>query len=117
MASCLSTTSTFLESDVLTNYKEFMNVGEKYADDATSFQTSMTNIYDAVNVLSSTIDQISDCIEGIDVTINEASSGVLNIATKTSNMVAETNKNTQIVSETNKSVSALKEIVDSFTLH
>lgn len=117
MTTCIQNTSNFLNQVILTNYQDFMNIGKQYLNDASSIQDSMSTISDKVNSLSDTINQVADSIEGISSTISEATSGVLNIASKTSDMNKETYKSASEVTQTIESLHQLKVIVDSFVLH
>ena len=117
MANCLTDTNTFLGQDILEHYKTFNEIGDQYVSDANLFKTDMNAIYTAITSLSDTITQITDCIEGISITINEASGGVLNIATKTSDMVRETSLSSEAVTSNTTNVEALKEIVKRFSLN
>ena len=117
LTTCLTDTSDFLGSDVLDNYKHFMTVGKQYAQDAQSFNTSMTTLCDGTEELTQQIAQMTDCIEGIHLTINEAAKGILDIATKTSDMSIATQQSAQNVADTNTSLQALDVIVHRFKLH
>lgn len=116
MSACLVDTSHFLENVVLTDYDNFMDVGKQYADDASNFQNNMSHIYNAINALAQTTAQINDAIQGINATMAESSSGVMNIAEKTGDMVKATTQ-TQHLANTNKDcITELEKIVKSFTL-
>ena len=117
LSNCLTETYTFLEQVVLSNYKDFISVGEKYREDASSIQETMLCITDKISTLSDTINQVTDCIEGINETINESSTGILDIATKTSDMSKETYQTTAQTEQKIQELEQLKQIVDSFTLH
>ena len=116
MAACLEETTRFLEDVVLTDYSDFMQVGEKYAEDASSFQHNTKETYEAIHDLSTTIAQISEAIAGINATINEANRGVLDIANKTNDMVKETGNTDQIAITHKESIRQLEEIISTFIL-
>ncbi len=117
MSSCLVDTSQFLESVVLTDYDNFMNVGKQYAEDAHQFQENMTQIYTAINALVQTTGQINETIQGINFTITESSTGIMDIAEKT-NVIVKSTSDTQELANLNKaSTEQLEAIVKSFTLN
>ena len=116
MSSCLVDTSQFLETVVLTDYNNFMNVGKQYAEDANQFQDNMTQIYTSINALVQTTGQINEAIQGINSTINESSAGIMDIAEKT-NVIVKSTTDTQELANLNKTSSEqLEIIVKSFTI-
>ncbi len=117
ITACLDETCHFLNQVVLSNYKDFMSIGEQYRLDATSFDEHMKNIMTKISDLSRTISQITEGMEGINITITESSTGILDIATKTSDMSKEAYQTTLQTKETMVALESLQKIVDSFTLH
>lgn len=117
MSLCLNETSQFLSQVVLSNYKDFMAISEKYTLDASKLQENMATISNKITNLSETITQVTNSIEGINLTISEASDGIFNIAAKTTDMSKETYKSAQETAQTVESLTTLKDIVSSFTLH
>ena len=116
MSTCLNQTIEFLETNVLSDYQEFSNISKQYKDDADAFGDRMNAVKKSIQNLSKEIDDIVGSIEGIDVTIKEASSGVSNIADKTSGMVSETLRSAEKVSGCRKAVSNLDDIIQRFRL-
>ena len=116
MSECLTETTSFLESNVLSDYKEFGKVSEQYKNDADTFGSSMNEIKESINTLNTAIETIVDAINGIDTTINEASTGVTDIAEKTSNMVNETSGSSDKVDECRRAVAELSDIIKQFKL-
>lgn len=117
MSSCLIDTSQFLESVVLTDYDNFMNVGKQYAEDAHQFQENMTQIYAAINALVQTTGQINETIQGINFTITESSTGIMDIAEKTNVIVKSTSYTQELATLNKASTDQLEAIVKSFTLN
>ncbi len=116
MAECLTTTTEFLEKNVISDYKEFGKVSVQYRDDANTFGNSMSTIKDSIKSLNRDLSNIVYAIEDIDKTVNDASNGVTDIADKTSNIVGETSGSMSDVEECKKAVSDLNVIIDRFTL-
>ncbi|MCM1258831.1 MAG: methyl-accepting chemotaxis protein [Roseburia sp.] len=116
MASCLEETNSFLETSVLSDYKEFEEVGNQYREDADSFKESMIQVNRGIGHLTDVIEEISKAVDGINNTIGEAATSVSNIAGKTSDMVEKTSATQSMVDVCFDSVGNLQKIVDTFQL-
>ena len=116
MSECLTQTTSFLETNVLSDYQEFGKVSLQYKDDANTFGDSMSNIKRSVESLAAEIDHIVGAITGIDTTVTESSHGVVNIAEKTTEMAMETSDSFDKVNECKEAVSSLNEIINRFSL-
>ena len=116
MSECLTQTTSFLETNVLSDYQEFGKVSLQYKDDANTFGDSMSNIKKSIESLASEIDHIVGAITGIDTTVTESSHGVVNIAEKTTEMAMETSDSFDKVNECKEAVSDLNEIINRFSL-
>lgn len=116
MSSCLIDTSNFLEQVVLNDYNDFQDVGKQYACDAHTFQNYMSQILEAINTLTATTTKINDSVQGINITMAEASKGVMDIAEKTSDMVRATTKTDALAANNKECVNKLEEIVKIFKL-
>ena len=116
MADCLEETTTFLEQTVLSDYKEFEQVGDQYQVDADTFETSMNGVKDSMLQLSDSIEAIAQALSGINDTIGESAIGVSDIAEKTSSMAEKTGTTHDMVSECYECAANLRKIVDQFVL-
>ena len=87
LATCLNTSMDFLESTVMEDYGEFLNVSEQYAKDATNFESGMREIAESVEQLDRAIDHIAVSMEDIGKMTNEAANGVSLVAEKTVEIV------------------------------
>lgn len=116
MAECLEETTGFLETTVLTEYKDFEQVSEQYQEDADVFRTNMEDVREAMNGLADSIESIARALNGINDTVGESSVGVTDIATKTSNMVEKTGTTQDMVAECYECVENLRDIVRRFVL-
>lgn len=116
MSECLEETTGFLESTVLSEYKEFEKVSEQYQGDADIFQEQMKTVRDHMKELSESVEIILQGITGISDTMNESSLGVTDIAEKTSTMVEKTGDAQKIVTACYDCVEQLHEIVNCFKL-
>jgi len=116
MADCLSTTLSYLETSVIKDYDQFLEVSAQYNDDAVRFEESMKEINVSMSRLEETVDEISEAITGINRTISESAEGVSDIAAKTSDTVELTGETLKKVEDNTKFASYLKDTVNKFTL-
>ena len=116
MSDCLTQTTSFLETNVLSDYQEFGKVSEQYRDDAETFGHSMSEIRTSVGSLANDIEQIAGAISGIDTNVSETSHGVVDIAAKTTEMASESSTSADKVNECRDAVSDLNSIINRFSL-
>lgn len=116
MADCLNQTLDFLEKTVIKDYDGFINVGDKYNEDAETFDESMRSIYMSTDLLKASIAEISNAIGGISETIGQAATGVSDIADKTTESVSLTVDITKMVEQNANDADKLAGIVSRFKL-
>ena len=116
MVDCLQNAMDFLENTVLGDYKGFMEVGEKYSEDAATFEDGMTKINQSIVTLVDAITDISHSIEEINLTVNESATGVSDIAEKTSEMVQKIEATETFMQDSEESANNLNQIVSEFNL-
>ena len=116
MSECLTQTTSFLETNVLSDYQEFGKVSIQYRDDADTFGNSMYDIKQSVESLAADIEKIVSAIGGIDTTVTETSHGVVDIAERTTDMASETSDSVNKVNECKEAVSDLNDIINKFSL-
>ena len=116
MTKCLNDTIVFLERDVSANYEGFIQVSEKYRDDASDIDGKMQTISQSTENLKLAIDDIEKAIEGINVTIFESTKGVTDIADKTSDTVQMTSSTIETVNDNLSEAGEIHKIVDLFSL-
>ena len=116
MSDCLSQTTSFLETNVMSDYQEFGKVSGQYKDDADTFGNSMNIIKQNIEVLNSDIENIVIALNGIDTTVNESSIGISDIAEKTTDMVEDTSGSVDKVRECRDAVTDLTDIMNRFRL-
>ena len=116
LSECLTDTTSFLESNVLSDYREFGKVSEQYKEDANTFGNSMGEIKSSITELSFNMNTIADAVNGIDTTVNESARGVTDIAEKTTDMVSETSGSISKVTDCKNAVASLGDIIAQFKL-
>lgn len=117
MSDCLSKTLDFLGTAILSDYQNFIDVSNRYSNDAHVVHTSMQDINVSVETLEKSINDITASISGINVTIAEAASGVTDIAGKTSDIVSMSAKTKDKVEDNNTYSERLKDIVNMFHIN
>ena len=114
MSDCLTQTTKFLETNVLSDYKEFGKVSVQYKDDAETFGKSMNDIKNNTEKLAASIGEITGAINDIDTAMKDASRGVVDIAERSSKMLVDTDKSFSKVEECKDVVSNLNNIISKF---
>lgn len=117
MKTCLTESSDFLKTKVLTDYDSFMNTSEHYAQDASHFEQNMYSIHDAIESLSEAINDIKEAISNVNLTVDEATNGITDIAEKAqdSSSLAENNRN--LVSTSHIQLEKLEGILNMLNQH
>ncbi|MCR5222214.1 MAG: hypothetical protein K6D90_05050 [Lachnospiraceae bacterium] len=114
MSDCLNQTTSFLETNVLSDYKEFGNVSVQYKNDADTFGQSMQEIRKNIGILTKEIEKIAEAIQGIDTNINDATQGITDIADRTTNMTQESVESEDKARECKNAVENLTDIISRF---
>ncbi|MBQ7944579.1 MAG: methyl-accepting chemotaxis protein [Lachnospiraceae bacterium] len=86
LTSCLQRCMNFLEQNVQTDYEAFIDSSTELSTETKDIVAFMTEANHEINSLKETIDTIADAMEAINTTMSEASLGVMNIASKTSDV-------------------------------
>jgi methyl-accepting chemotaxis protein len=116
LADCLTQTTSFLETNVLSDYEEFGKVSVQYREDADTFGSSMNEIRASVGNLTRDIEKIAGAISGIDSNVTDTSNGVVDIANRTTEMASESLTSVDKVNECRDAVSDLNDIINRFSL-
>lgn len=106
----------FVEEDVNTDYEQLIEVGEKYSEDAKTFNNFMTSFNSTSKQLKSSIENMVTAINQVSVTINESASGVDDIAMRTSNLVEKLVNIKEYSNDNLDSAKELKDMVSKFKL-
>lgn len=114
MTKCIQVIMHFLEETVVADYDSFKSVGEKYEEDAKTFNQSMQQIYEEIADLNTKINDITETIENVNVTISESAEGVNMIAEKSSEAVTKTMEGYEHLHESEDNLKLLKGLIDKF---
>lgn len=116
MEICMSETLEFLETEVIADYKNFIDVSEQYKLDAENVDVSMNKIYEMANALKKSSEEIVLSVSGITETIGQAAIAVNDVAEKTMQVVTLSDDVMKVVNVTNEDSAALSKIADKFIL-
>ena len=116
MSECLTRTTSFLETSVLADYRQFGEVSIQYREDAEHFGSSMQDIKSSIEELTKDIEKIAGAIAEIDSTINDTTTGVGGIAERTSEMAQETSDSIAKVDVCKQAVDGLNGIIEKFRI-
>jgi methyl-accepting chemotaxis protein len=116
MSECLSQTTNFLEANVIADYQKFGEVSKQYQIDADTFGSTMEAVKKSIHTLNGEIDDMFESVSGIDTTIHESSTGITDIANKSTEMVTEALGSEEQVNGCKEAVSELNDIIQRFTM-
>lgn len=114
MTECIRVIMNFLDETVVADYGSFRQVGEKYEEDAGTFNQSMKQIYSEIAELNTKINDIAETIENVNITITESTEGVNLIAEKSTEAVSKTMQGYDHLRESEENLEILKGIIERF---
>jgi len=97
---------TFIDTTVLSDYDKFVDVAEKYHEDADSLNKVMNHFYQSAHVLEDTMNNMADGVNGINIAVDESAQGVTLVAQNTGQLV-EALVGIRGEADTNKEISEL----------
>lgn len=116
MTECIQVIMHFLEETVVADYNSFSKVGERYEEDAQTFNSSMQHIYSEISDLNDKINSIAQTIENVNETISESTEGVTLIAEKSGDAVSKTLKGYNHLHESESNLNLLKTLIEKFEI-
>lgn len=114
MSSCLSESTDFLKTNVLTDYDGFLSTSENYALDAQNYEEQMLSIHDSIEALSKAIEEITEAINGVNITVGETCTGITDIAEKTQDTASLVENNNDLVNASYSQIEILQGILEMF---
>lgn len=114
MTGCLKESTDFLEQTVLKDYEDFMGVADQYTKDATVFDNDMSAISEQINTLLTSIVEIADAMQGVSSTVSEAADGVTDIAQKTLEVSGIVQGNETLVDNNHENIERLNRVIEMF---
>ncbi len=116
MTECIQVIMHFLEETVVADYNSFSKVGERYEEDAQTFNNSMQHIYSEISDLNDKINSIAQTIENVNETISESTEGVTLIAEKSGDAVSKTLEGYNHLHESESNLNLLKTLIEKFEI-
>lgn len=114
MTGCLKESTDFLEQTVLKDYEDFMGVADQYTKDATVFDDDMSAISEQIKTLLTSIVEIADAMQGVSSTVSEAADGVTDIAQKTLEVSGIVQGNETLVDNNHENIERLNRVIEMF---
>lgn len=105
---------TFVERDVIEDYKTMLNVADIYSKDAKFVESLVTHFSSTSEELLSTIQEVAISIDNVAKTSSQGAEGTINVASKVSDITVKSN---DVVNKTNnldRIVKSLKEGTGKF---
>lgn len=116
MDSCLSRILTFLDTSVMKDYQDFVNVSGEYNSDAATFSDTIKEICDNIEELGKATNIIAESVSGINSTITESTEGINGIADRATDVVSLSSETYNKVQDNNNMADMLRDIVNKFML-
>lgn len=116
MVKCLNTLMDFINSKILPDYDGFNSVAQKYQEDTSVMDNSMSQVNESIRELVDALDEISGTVININDMVREASQGIQKIAEEATDMAEETGSNSQLALDSKDTVQELFSIVDQFKM-
>lgn len=89
MAKEIGEIMSFLEKDVLNDYDSMLHLSDQYSNDADTFNTKLTNIYDSIEHVTKSTDEVAIAISEIASTIANSTMNIGEISNKASVVAME----------------------------
>lgn len=112
MDSCLSRILTFLDTSVMKDYQDFVNVSGEYNSDAATFSDTIKEICDNIEELGKATNIIAESVSGINSTITESTEGINGIADRATDVVSLSSETYNKVQDNNNMADMLRDIVN-----
>ncbi len=114
MSDCVKMLMEFLENTVLTDYSMFKDVGVQYQKDAETVIRIINGIDDSMGILNERINDISEGMESIGTTVEQAAEGINIIAEQSTVTVEKTADGYQQLHESREKMHELSELMEKF---
>jgi len=110
---CITDSTNFLQQNVITDYNNFLDISEKYSEDANTYEINMNQIFTSIETLTKSILDISESIHNMNIVINESAIGIGDISEKTQQTTYEIERNNNLVDTINEQMKLLQEVLDT----
>ena len=107
---------SFVDQNVLGDYKRLEEVSQQYNHDASMIHELMIEFENASDHLSTTVSSIAIAVNEVAATVNEGATGITDIAEKTSDIVEKTFMEAKMADENSQSARELQSLVEKFKI-
>ncbi|MDO5294164.1 MAG: methyl-accepting chemotaxis protein [bacterium] len=116
MSECLNITQNFVEENVITDYKRYIDILDTYNKDASEIHSMIKVIDTNTDELVESVEDISKAINSISGVILESANSVNDIAKRNVDIVDLSSQTYTMVQECAENVEELKTVVNTFKL-
>lgn len=106
----------FIETKVLRDYDQLMNLGEQYNTDANDLNTMFGDLVSTMDMMKTSVAEVTEAISNISITINESARGVTEVAENITEIVSVSEHVANEVATVKSSSEKLKTYVDAFKI-
>jgi methyl-accepting chemotaxis protein len=106
----------FIETKVLKDYDQLMNLGEQYNADANDLNTMFGDFVTTMDMMKTSVAEVTEAISNISITINESARGVTEVAENITEIVSVSDHVAREVATVKANSQTLKTYVDAFKI-
>ncbi len=106
----------FIETKVLRDYDQLMNLGEQYNTDANDLNTMFGDFVSTMDMMKTSVAEVTEAISNISITINESARGVTEVAENITEIVSVSDHVAKEVATVKSSSETLKTYVGAFKI-
>ncbi len=106
----------FIETKVLKDYDQLMNLGEQYNTDANDLNTMFGDLVSTMDIMKTSVAEVTEAISNISITINESARGVTEVAENITEIVSVSDQVANEVATVKSSSETLKTYVGAFKI-
>jgi methyl-accepting chemotaxis protein len=106
----------FIETKVLKDYDQLMNLGEQYNADANDLNTMFGDFVTTMDMMKTSVAEVTEAISNISITINESARGVTEVAENITEIVTVSDHVAREVATVKANSQTLKTYVDAFKI-
>ena len=106
---------TFMDTNVRNDYTSFLDIMEKYSEDASFVDTLVKNFYQAASNLSENVSHMLETIDGVSAAASEGAEGTAEIANKVTDINSMSAEVLNKVNDSRNNMQRLQQEISKFT--
>lgn len=106
----------FIESKVLKDYDQLLNLGDQYNRDATDLDTMFSDLVMTMESMKVSVNEVTEAISNIAITVGESARGVTEVAENINDIVIVSDRVTTEVDTVKTNSETLKSYVNEFKI-